>query len=115
MTTKQIIAEILLDSPQFAWISNSLQDFNLLTAGSLLGDVKGNDKYHDRSIMGVMGPTGSNANKLYNFINAMATDNMNEYDTMGMASMIPLVNSTWGYNASKHIVQSFGMPKYRAK
>jgi len=114
MTSEQIIAEILLDSPQFSWIASNLQDANLLSGGSLLGDLK-NDKYRDRARIGVLGPTGSNANKLFNFIDAMATGNMNEQDTMGIASMIPIVNSTYGYNASKHIVEGFGLPKYRAK
>ena len=79
-----------------------------------MGDLK-NDKYRDRSRIGVLGPTASNANKLFNFIDAMATGNMNEHDTMAMASMIPVVNSMYGYNTSQHIVNNFGEPKYRTK
>jgi len=113
-TKTQIAAEILLDSPQFAWLSESLQDANLLAGGSLLGDLK-NNKYYDRQRMGVLGPTATNANKLFNFMSAMATGNMNEHDTMGMASMIPVLNSLYGYNATQHIVQGFGLPKNRSK
>ena len=113
-TTAQIIAEILMDSSQFAWLSESLNDANLISNGALLRDLK-NDKYFDRTMIGIMGPTFSNGNKLKNFVEAMATGNMNEKDTMGMASMIPIINSLYGYNASQHIIQSFGMPKYRGK
>lgn len=114
MTDTQIIAEILLDSPQFAWISNGLQDANLLSGGSLLGDLK-NSKYRDRARIGVLGPTASNANKLFNFIDAMASGDMNEHDVMGMASMIPVVNSLYGFNASQQVVEGWGLQKYRSK
>jgi Skp family chaperone for outer membrane proteins len=114
LTNEQIIAEILLDSPQLAWVSEGLNDMNLLAGGTLLGDLK-NNKYYDRARIGVMGPTFSNGNKLLNFIDAMATGNMNEQDTMGMASITPVVNSLWGYSVSKHIIDSFGEPKYRSK
>lgn len=114
MTNTQIIAEILFDSPQFAWMSEALNDANLISGGTLLSDLK-NDKYYDRTRIGVMGPAAGNANKLFNFVDALATGNMNEQDAMGMASMIPIVNSLYGYNASQHIIQSFGLPKYRSK
>ena len=114
MTKTQIAAEILMDSPQFSWISEGLNDANLLSGGSLLGDLK-NDKYYDRTRIGVMGPAFGNANKIFNFIDAMATGNMNEQDIMGMASMLPVVNSLYGYNASQHIIQSFGLPKHRSR
>ncbi len=113
-STADIIGEILLDSPQFAWLSESLNDMNLLTAGTLLGNIK-NDKYYDRTIMGIMGPTGSNANKLYNFVNAMGTGNMNQKDVMGMASMIPVANSLYGYQLTRNFIDNFGLPKYRSR
>jgi len=105
-TPAQIAAEILLDSPEFAWVSESLQDANLLTHGTLLGSLK-NDKYYDRTLMGILGPTGSNANKLTNFVTAMATGNMNQQDVQGMASMIPILNSLYGYQASKDVIDHF--------
>lgn len=111
-TPAQIVAEILLDSPQLAWISEALQDANLLTHGTLLSDLK-NDKYYDRTLMGILGPTGSNANKLTNFVTAMATGNMNQQDVMGMASMIPVANSLYGYQATKNLTDAFGLPKHR--
>lgn len=114
MTPIQIGAEILMDSPQFSWLSEALNDANLISHGTLLGDLK-NDKYYDRTLMGIMGPTGSNLNKLSNFITSMATGNMNQQDTMGMASMIPVLNSAYGYNASQHILKGFGLPKYRGQ
>lgn len=113
-TKEQIFTEILMDSPQFAWFTESLNDANLIAGGNLLGDLK-NDKYYDRTRIGVLGPTASNANKLFNFIDAMATGNMNEHDVTGMASMIPIANSLYGYDASQHVIQGFGLPKYRHK
>lgn len=113
MTSTQIIAEILLDSPQFAWLSESLNDANLISGGTLLAELK-NDKYYDRTRIGVLGPAASNTNKLFNFVSALATGNMNEQDATGMASMIPIANSLYGYNASQHIIQSFGLPKHRS-
>lgn len=113
-TPTSIVAEILLDSPQFAWMNEALQDANLLSGGSLMGKLK-NDKYRDRTRLGLLGPTASNSNKLFNFVTAMATGDMNQKDVMGMASMIPVVNSLYGYNASKHIIDSFGLPKQRSR
>ncbi len=114
MTKGQIAAEILFDSPQFAWLSQGLNDANLFTGGTLLNDLK-NDKYYDRTRIGLLGPAANDANKFLNFVSSMATGNMNEQDTMGMASMIPVLNSLYGYNASQHIVQGWGLPKHRPR
>lgn len=113
-TKAQIVGEILADSPQFAWLNESLNDLNLLSGGALLTNFK-NDKYRDRTIIGLAGPGGSSLNKFGNFAKSIAANDMNEQDTMQMLSMVPVINSLYGYNATQHIVQGFGLPKYAHK
>lgn len=111
-TATQIAAEILMDSPQFAWLSEGLNDLNLISGNYLLGELR-NDKNYNRTLVGILGPTGSNLNKLHGFVTALATGNMNQYDADRMASMIPVANSLYGFKASQFLIENSGLPKRR--
>lgn len=113
MTDEQWMYEVISDSAFFSYFMSVINDANVLTKGSLLGDLK-NDKYRDRARTGLLGPAWSDMNSMADMFTALATGEMNENDAHKMARMIPPFNTAWTYGMSKALIDSFGLPKTRA-
>jgi len=113
MTDSQWAYEVFSDSAFFSYFSNILNDANIMTGKRLLADLK-NDKYRDRSRVGLLGPAWGDINTMADIIGAASSGEMNEADALKMARMVPPFSSPWTYWMSKAVVENFGLPKTRA-
>lgn len=113
MTDKQRLWETIQDSGYFSWFANVLSDADLIAGGKLLGKLK-NDRYKDRTRVGLLGPGFGKANQLADVVTALASGEWNENDAKKAARMIPFVNSSWTWWMSQSLIESIGLPKTRA-
>lgn len=113
MTNEQWMYEVVSDSAFFSYFMSALNDANVLTKGGLLGDLK-NDKYRDRTRVGLLGPAWGDVNNLADSFGAFATGTMSEQDALKMARMVPPFNTVWTYWMSKAVIEQFGLPKTHA-
>ena len=112
-TNEQWMYEVLSDSAFMSYFTSILNDANVLTKGGLLGDLK-NDKYRDRTRVGLLGPAWGDVNNVADIIGVLGSGNMNEADAGKMARMLPGFNTAWTYWMSKALIDSMGLPKTRA-
>ena len=113
-TEEQQMFSAFQNSGYFSFFSTVLADANLLSGDKLLGDLK-NDKYKDRTRAGLLGPAWGTANRLFDVIGALASNEMNEADAKKMARMIPFANASWTWLMSKTLIEHLGLPKTRAE
>ncbi len=114
-TTKQRMFETVQDSGYFSFFMNVLADANIASGGSILENIKGSDRYKDRTRAGLLGPSFGQANRMLDVISAAGHNEMNETDLKKMFRMIPVMNSTWGWGMSKKLAESLELPKNRSE
>ncbi len=100
------------NSGVFSQIANLLADANMLTGDRLLGNLK-NDKYKDRTMTGLLGPSWGQANRLKDVISAAATGEWNKADMNKAARMTPFANSSWTYWLTKKFIDGMNIPENR--
>lgn len=112
-TPTQIAYEAFSDSGYFSYFSNALNYANVLFQPEFMKNLK-NDKYKDRTRVGLLGPWLGTANRSADIVGMVASREFNETDAKKAARMVPYANSSWTYWLSKRLVESIGLPKTRA-
>lgn len=113
-TDTQRLYETIQDSGYFSFFMNVLADANVASSDRLLGDLK-NDRYRDRTRVGLLGPAFGTANRMADVIGAASSGEMNEADLKKMFRMIPMMNASWTWLMSKKLAESLELPKTRAQ
>lgn len=113
LTDQQVLWATINNSGYFSFFSNILANANLITGGSLLGNLQ-SDKYKNRTRAGLLGPTWGTLNRMADIIEALASNELNEADAKKMARMIPFANASWTSWMSNQLVEGLDLPKTRA-
>lgn len=113
-TSKQRFYETVQDSGYFSFFMNVLADANIASGGTILSDFK-NDRYRDRTRVGLLGPGFGTANRLADIVSAAGSNEMNEADLKKMFRMLPVMNASWTWLMSKKLAESVGLPKTRSE
>ena len=113
-TDAQRLYETVQDSGFFSYFMTVLSDANLLTGDRLLGDLK-NDKYRDRSRIGLLGPSVGKINQLFDVITAISSNQMNQADAKKMFRMIPIMNASWASAMSAQLAEHMFKAKNRTE
>lgn len=113
-TTEQFVFAAIQNSGYFSYFNNIISDINVLTGDKLLGNLK-NDRYHDRTRIGLVGPAWGTMNRMFDIISALGTGEFNKADARKMARMLPFANATWTYWLSKKLIDGLDIPDTRAQ
>lgn len=114
MTDDQFMFAAFQNAGLFSWFSNVLNDANVLSGDRILGDLK-NDRYKDRTRVGLLGPAWGSVNRMADVIGAIGSGEFNKADAAKMARMIPVANASWGYLMSKTLIDHLNIPETRAQ
>lgn len=98
----------------FSFLTDSLEDINILTGGTLLKNIK-NDRYRERTFFGVAGgPLGGIAEDLYRIAGMTASGEYNQTDVNKMARLLPFTQTWYLRGLSNKMVEGLDLPKSRA-
>lgn len=114
VTDGQIMYAAIQDSGFFSIFADVLADANIFTGGTLLGNLR-NDRYRDRTMAGLLGPSASIANDMYSVVGAAFSNQMNQNDVNKMMRLIPFTQLTEFRGLSNKFVENMDIPKTRAQ
>ncbi len=114
MTDDQFMFAAFQNAGLFSWFSNVLNDANVLSGDRILGDLK-NDRYKDRTRVGLLGPAWGTINRMGDVFGSIASGEFNKADAKKLARMIPIANASWGYLMSKSLIDRLNIPETRAQ
>ncbi len=101
----------LRDSNVFSFLTETLDDVNLLTGGNLLKGMQ-NDKYRNRTQAGSAGPIVGSAYDIAHILTMMGTGNYNQTDIRKMAGMtLPPTQAWYLRGLTNKMLESTGLPK----
>lgn len=103
MTESQKFYEAFADGSVTSSLANVMSYANFLSGDRLIGDLK-NDKFRNRVGIGASSPVFGTVNKMYNFLSALASNEMNQKDAKNMADMLPIFGSLYGRNVTNAII-----------
>lgn len=113
-TAGQLGFEIVSDSGVFSYFTDFLQTINVFTNNALLGNLK-NDRYRDRSMIGLLGPTFGKANMLKDVLSMIGTGEINQVDLKKMVRLMPYLNAPYFQAPTKWVVEGLNIPETRAQ
>lgn len=114
VTEKQKIWAAFQDSGFFSIFGDILSDMNIFTGGWLLGDLR-NERYRDRTMAGLLGPSAGIANDMYSILGSMWSREFNQRDLDKLVRLIPLTQITEFRALSNKFVEHMDIPKTRAQ
>lgn len=116
VTPEQIAWAAFQDSGYFSIFGDMISDMNLISGGVLnknfLGNLK-NDRYRDRTLAGVFGPTAGVGQDLYSVLGMMASGELNQADINKLVRLIPFTQITELRGLSNKAVESLNYPATR--
>lgn len=113
MTTTQRAYEAFSDSGVFSSIGNVINLANLMTDHKFFGNLKGNDKFNNRTKTGIFGISdvvSSTASRISDVVD-MANSGLDEKDMKTAANMLAITGSMYGHYASGKIIESWNLPR----
>lgn len=114
ITPAQVMYAAAQDSGFFSIFSDILADANIFTGGTLLGKLR-NDRYRDRTMAGLLGPSAGIANDMYNILGATFSNEMNQNDINKMMRLIPFTQLTEFRALSNKFAEHINVPKTRSQ
>ena len=114
VTEKQKIWAAFQDSGFFSIFSDILSDMNIFTGGWMLGNLR-NERYRDRTMAGLLGPSAGIANDMYSVLGSMWSREFNQNDLDKLVRLIPMTQITEFRALSNKFVEHMDIPKTRAQ
>lgn len=114
VTPGQIAWGAFQDSGVFSFFGNVIEDMNVFSGGTLLGNLK-NDRYRDRTMAGLLGPSAGIANDLYSIAGMISSGEINQSDVNKMVRLLPFTQTTELRGLSNKLVESLELPQTRGE
>ncbi len=118
VTPGQIAYAAFQDSGYFSIFGDMLSDINLFSGGVLNKDFMGNlknDRYRDRTLAGLLGPSAGVAQDLYSVAGMVASGELNQNDVDKLMRLVPFTQLTEFRGLTNYAVDSLKLPKTRAQ
>jgi hypothetical protein len=118
VTSEQIAWAAFQDSGYFSFFGDMISDMNLLSGGVLnrdfLGNLK-NDRYRDRTLAGLLGPSAGVVQDLYSIAGMAASGEVNQNDINKMVRLMPFTQTSLLRGLSNKLTEGLQLPKTRAQ
>ena len=118
VTPQQIAWAAAQDSGYLSIFGDMLSDMNLFTGGVLnkdfLGNLK-NDRYADRTLAGVLGPSAGIVRDVYNVLGMAASGEVNQADINKLVRLFPFTQILELRALSNKMVESLNLPATRSQ
>jgi len=114
VTDGQVMWAAIQDSGFFSIFADILADANIATGGWLMGNLR-NDRYRDRTMAGLLGPTAGIANDMYSVLGSMWSREVNQADVNKMMRLVPFTQTLEFRGLTNKFVDGLNIPKTRAQ
>lgn len=118
VTGKQIAWAACQDSGYFSIFGDMIADMNLFTGGVLNKDFLGNlrnDRYRDRTLAGLLGPSAGVVQDLYSVVGMAASGEVNQADINKLMRLVPFTQTTELRGLTNKFVESLNYPATRGQ